>query len=85
MISFDCGWTYHGCERKKNVVLRSLENVEEKLNISQNVDSCGIGLLDRLSGLEYSNDEKLNSKIDWWRASEFLRTKRKGSWVLKSS
>ena len=37
---------------------------EKKLNISQNVDSCGIGLLDRLSELEYSNDEKLNSKID---------------------
>ena len=37
--------------KKRNVVLRSLENVENELNdITQNFDNRGVSLVDRLSG-----------------------------------
>ena len=40
---------------KKNVVLRSLENVETELkDITQNFDSRDVSLVDRLSGMKYS-------------------------------
>ena len=46
--------------RKRNVVLRSLENVENKLkNITQNFDIRDVSLVDRLSGLKYSHEDKI--------------------------
>ena len=40
---------------KRNVVLRSLENVKKELNdITQNFDSRDVSLVDRLSGMKYS-------------------------------
>ena len=45
---------------KRNVVLRSLENVENELkNITQNFDSRDLSLVDRLSGLKYSHEDKI--------------------------
>ena len=45
---------------KRNVVLRSLENVENELkNITQNFDSRDVSLVDRLSGLKYSHKDKV--------------------------
>ena len=45
---------------KRNVVLRSLENVENDLkNIAQNFDSRDLSLVDRLSGLKYSHEDKI--------------------------
>ena len=45
---------------KRNVVLRSLENVENELNdITQNFDSRDVSLVDRLSGLKYSHEDKI--------------------------
>ena len=45
---------------KGNVVLRSLENVENELkNITQNFDSRDLSLVDRLSGLKYSHEDKI--------------------------
>ena len=46
--------------KKRNVVLRSLENVENELNdITQNFDNRGVSLVGRLSGLEYSHEDKI--------------------------
>ena len=54
------GWTNHDCEREKNVVLGSLENVENKLkNIKENFDSRDLSFVDRLSGLKYSHEDKI--------------------------
>ena len=48
--------------KKRNVVLRSLENVENELNdITQNFDNRGVSLVDRLSGLEYSHEDKIKT------------------------
>ena len=45
---------------KRNVVLRSLENVENELkNITQNFDSRDVSLVDRLSGLKCSHEDKI--------------------------
>ena len=45
---------------KRNVVLRRLENVENELkNITQNFDSRDLSLVDRLSGLKYSHEDKI--------------------------
>ena len=45
---------------KKNVVLRSLENVETELkDITQNFDSRDVSLVDRLSGFKYSHKDKI--------------------------
>ena len=45
---------------KGNVVLRSLENVENELkNITQNFDSRDVILVDPLSGLKYTNEDKI--------------------------
>ena len=45
---------------KRNVVLRSLENVKNELkNITQNFDSHDLSLVDRLSGLKYSHEDKI--------------------------
>ena len=45
---------------KRNVVLRSLENVQNELkNITQNFDSRDVSLVDRLSGLKYSHEDKV--------------------------
>ena len=45
---------------KRNVVLRSLENVENELkDITQNFDSRDVSLVDRLSGLKYSHEDKI--------------------------
>ena len=45
---------------KGDVVLRSLENVENELkNITQNIDSRDVSLVDRLSGLKYSHEDKI--------------------------
>ena len=45
---------------KRNVVLRSLENVESELkDITQNFDSRDVSLVDRLSGLKYSHEDKI--------------------------
>ena len=51
--------------RKRNVVLRSLENVENELkNITQNFDIRDVSLVDRLSGLKYSHEDKIkNAKL----------------------
>ena len=47
-------------EGEKNVVLRSLENVENELkDITQNFDSRDVRLVDRLSGLKYSHEDKI--------------------------
>ena len=59
------GGTNHDCEREKNVVLGSLENVENKLikeilkNIKENFDSRDLSFVDRLSGLKYSHEDKI--------------------------
>ena len=45
---------------KGYVVLRSLENVENELkNITQNFDSRDVILVDPLSGLKYTNEDKI--------------------------
>ena len=45
---------------KRNVVSRSLENVENELkDITQNFDSRDVSLVDRLSGLKYSHEDKV--------------------------
>ena len=45
---------------KRNVVLRSLENVQNELkNITQNFDNRDVSLVDRLSGLKYSHEDKI--------------------------
>ena len=45
---------------ERYVVLRSLENVENELkNITQNFDSRDVSLLDSLSGLKYSHEDKI--------------------------
>ena len=45
---------------KRNVVLRSLENVENELkDITQDFDSRDVSLYDRLSGLKYSHKDKI--------------------------
>ena len=45
---------------KRNVVSRSLENVENELkDITQNFDSRDVSLVDRLSGLKYSHEDKI--------------------------
>ena len=45
---------------KRNVVLRSLGNVENDLkNIAQNFDSRDLSLVDLLSGLKYSHEDKI--------------------------
>ena len=45
---------------KRNVVLRSLENVENDLkNIAQNFDSRDFSLVGLLSGLKYSHEDKI--------------------------
>ena len=45
---------------KRNAVLRSLENVENELkDITQNFDSRDVSLVDRLSGLKYSHEDKI--------------------------
>ena len=45
---------------KRYAVLRSLENVENELkNITQNFDSRDVSLLDSLSGLKYSHENKI--------------------------
>ena len=46
----------------RNVVLRSLENVENDLkNIAQNFDSRDFNLVDLLSGLKYSHEDKIKN------------------------
>ena len=48
-FSFKNEWTNHGCERKKSVVLRSIENAERGLkNITQNYDSRDVKSLIRI-------------------------------------
>ena len=45
---------------KRNVVLRSLENVENELkNIKQNFGSRDVSSVDRLSGLKSSHEDKI--------------------------
>ena len=45
---------------KRNVVLRSLENVKNQLkDITQNFDSRDVSLIDRLSGLKCSHEGKI--------------------------
>ena len=45
---------------KRNVVLRSLENVQNELkNITQNFDNRDVSLVDRLSVLKYSHEDKI--------------------------
>ena len=45
---------------RRNVVLRSLENVENELkNLTQNFDSGDLSLVDRLSGLKYRHEDKI--------------------------
>ena len=45
---------------KWNVVLRSLDNAENELKvITQNFDSLDVSLVDRLSELKYSHEDKI--------------------------
>ena len=45
---------------KRNAVLRSLENVENELkDITQNFDSRDVSLVDCLSGLKCSHEDKI--------------------------
>lgn len=47
-------------KRKWNVVWRSVENTENQLaNVKKKIDGCDILLVDRLSGLKNSHEDKI--------------------------